>query len=171
MPDHDEKLCGDSPKVVNLNASSESFALLLNLIDHRPVAMSYSWPELGKVMQLGNKYQFFLVCRLVIGQVDNHPPKGNPWTVFALASQLNLLALAKSAIGDLGASRIWYADERGVRAKDMAGVTGVYTAALLRAIDLNVAAEMEYVRNPSGGNRKIRGTNWAGVSKDFDLRK
>ena len=171
MPDHDQKLCGDSPKDINLHASPEEFALLLELIDHRPLAKSYSWPELGKVMQLGNKYQFFLVCRLVIGQVDNHPPKGNPWTVFALASQLNLLALAKSAIGDLGASRIWYADERGVRAKDMAGVTGVYTAALLRAIDLNISAEWKYVSNPNGGERQIRATNWAGVSKDFDPRK
>jgi len=171
MPEHDEKLCGDSAKELNLDASPEDFALLLNLIDHRPITGSHSWPDLGTVMDLGNKYQFFHLCQLVTGHVSHHSPTGNPWTVFALASQLNLSALAKTALGDFGRSHLWYADEKGARAKDMDGATGVYAAALLRAIDLNVGVESRWVHHPFGEPRRIRGIDWAGVSRDFDLDK
>jgi hypothetical protein len=77
MPDHYEKLCGDSAKEINLDASPEDFALLLNLIGHRPINMSHSWPELAKIMDLGDKYQVFHLCQLVIGHINDHSPTGN----------------------------------------------------------------------------------------------
>lgn len=166
-----KKLCGDSPEEINLDASPEDFALLLDLIDYQPIGESYSWPELEKVVILGVKYQFFHLCRLVIGHIHDCPPIGNPWTVFVLASELEVFPLAKAACGNLGRSHLWYADEKGVIARDIAGATGLYAAAPLRAIALNVSAEKRWVWNPFGDTREIRGTDWAGVSKDFDLDK
>jgi len=171
MPDHDEKLCGDSPKEINLDASPEEFAHLLDVIDHRLMAKSYSWPELGSVMDLGVKYHFFHLCQLVIGQIDDYQPMGDPWPVFALASQLDLPNLAKLALADFGQSHIGYTDEHGVKARDMEGATGVYAAALLRAIGLNVDADLRQVSDLMGNEGWIRETDWAGVSRDFDLDK
>jgi hypothetical protein len=61
MPDHDEKLCGTSPKDITFEAEPVDLALLLDLIDSRLITESHEWSEFEAVVKLGITFQFTLL--------------------------------------------------------------------------------------------------------------
>ena len=90
--------------------------------------------------------------------------------MFALATRLSLPHIAQSTLIDFGKTHLGLVVIDGVKAKNMEEVTGVYAAALLRAMRHNVGPETE-IKGPTGRWSTIRPTNWSGVSRDFDLDK
>lgn len=171
MPDHDEKLCGTSPKEIVFDACPEDLALLLNIFDDRPIDKSLTWSDLLGALELGSKYEFLHLERHVTAHVKLHRPTGDPWSVFALASNLDLPLMAQSTLADF---RLTHLGKRGidqVKARDMSGVAGEYATALLRAMRQNVGPETYGYDSITGQAIWFKESDWKGVSRDLDLDK
>jgi hypothetical protein len=172
MPEHDEKLCGTSAKELAFETTPEHLALLLNLIDNRPVFQASCWSDIEAVMSLGDRFGFFHLHHLVFAFIKLIRPNGNPWKVFALASRLNQPLIAQSTLVDFRHTHLWARECDNVKAKDMEGAGGPYAIALLRAMRLNLSADAHMIYHPTTGQgTKCRKTDWTGVSRDFDLNK
>jgi hypothetical protein len=173
MPEHDRKLCGTSSQAITFDAAPQDFALLLDMIDNRPITNPYKWSDLVGVMELGAKFQFFHLDRHIYAHVmSKRPTEGNPWMVFALASRLDLPLVARSTIVDLGYTHLPSGAVDQVKAKDMEGVAGKYATALLQAMRQNSSPETYTVFHPvTGTGSRCHRSSWLGVSRDFDLSK
>jgi hypothetical protein len=172
MPEHDEKLCGTSVKEVPLEATPEHLALLLDLIDNRPISQAYCWSDIVAVMSLGARFGFLHLNQLVLGHINLKRPTGNPWKVFALASRLDHPLIAQSTLVDFHLTHLWARESDNVKAKDMVGASGAYVIDLLRGMRLNLSPDAQMIyHSVSGQAAKCRTTDWTGVSRDFDLNK
>jgi hypothetical protein len=172
MFEHDEKLCGTSVKEVPFETTPEYLALLLDLIDNRPISQAYCWSDIEAVMSLGVRFGFLHLNQLVLGHINLKRPTGNPWKVFALASRLDHPLIAHSTLADFRHTHLWARESNTVKAKDMMGVTGAYATALLRAMRLNVSGDARMIYHPVSNQwAEGRETDWTGVAKEFDLER
>ena len=107
MPEHDEKLCGTSVKEVPFETTPEHLALLLDLIDNRPISQACSWSDIEAVMSLGARFGFLHQNQPVLGHINLKRPTGNPWKVFALAGRLDHPLIAQSTLADFRHTHLW----------------------------------------------------------------
>jgi hypothetical protein len=98
MPDHEEKLCGDSARQITFNAKPAVLALLLELIQQRRIASRPTWPEIESVITLGERFQFVHVPSLVVCHLTAYSADGDSWGTFVLASKLRLREIGRHAI-------------------------------------------------------------------------
>jgi hypothetical protein len=172
MPEPDQRLCGTSPPVITFDAAPTDFALLLNMIDNRPITEPYKWSDLVSVMEIGAKFQFFHLDRHIYAHVMAKRPTGNPWTVFALASRLDLPLVAQSTLVNFDSTHLPSGAVDQVKANDMEGVAGRYAIALMQAMRQNTGPEIHTVFHPvTGVVTRFHRSNWLGVSRDFDLSR
>jgi len=158
MPEHDDKLCGDSAGQITFDAKPDDLALLLELIVQRQISSSPTWNNLERVMTLGERYQFFHVPSLVLIQTTVSTPKGDSWNMFQTASKLRLVKLGKEAIRGFqqsSDSRFWNTTR--LTRNMMQDVPGDWVIALIRAME---ASPMGSMTDWDAAARAFRIADW-----------
>lgn len=172
MPEHDPEICGTSPDRVPCDADPKAFALLLDLLDSRPITAKHQWSEYEEVIRLGIKFHMKHLEPLIFQYIKTNKPTGNPWGVFELASKYDFPLLATHTVPDLIFSHLWASAADEVRPWHMDNVSGKYATALLRAMMLNPpAGNLKNIGHPFIPGKKAYGwrIDWRQVANGFNL--
>jgi hypothetical protein len=171
MPDHDEKLCGTSPSIVQFDVDPAPFALLLNVIDNRTIDTPHTWPEYAAVIELGVKYEFIHLIPLFLRYTKTNKPTGNPWAVFVVASTHDIPTLARWALANFEGSQFWAHSAREITPKNMQQLSGRYATAFIRALKGSRADGQHSRMMYHDDGRRAHGYNndWLEISRKLNL--
>jgi hypothetical protein len=170
MPEHDDKLCGNSAKEISLDAEPADLAVLLDIIDRRPPEGSYLWSDFVAVIELGEKYQFIHLYALLMDIITARRPQGSPWTSFEVVSKYGLVSLAKQAILAFDSTNLDAKLPDEVKPNEMQSVTGPFAIALLSAMRKHMNHNRCDRFHPvTGGWVRRYEVDWAAVSHSFIL--
>lgn len=172
MPDHDEKLCGASPSIVQFDVDPAPFALLLNMIDNRIIDTPHTWPEYAAVIELGVKYGFIHLVPLFLRYTKSNKPIGNPWFVFVVASRHDIPELARWALANFDDSQFWARYASTITPKDMEQLSGKYATAFIRALkgSRNDGQPSRWLPRIDGRGEHGQHNDWLEISRKLDLK-
>jgi len=173
MPDHDEKLCGTTSRIVHFDVNPAPFALLLHVIDNITLDDPHTWSEYAAVIELGVKYGFFHLVPLFLRYTKSNKPTGNPWTVFVVASTHDIPLLARWSLANFEDSQFWARNASDITPKDMERLSGKYATAFTRALKASRSdGVVKRLMSHDDGRQEFGQHNdWLGISRNLDLEK
>jgi len=134
MPPHSDPACINSAKANHLECASPDFVLLLELIGKSRDRESYTWSQLSRIVQIGERYHFLHVNTLVHQPASRCIDSTNATGIFQFAAANEFPDLARLAIANFSSSSLNNRDYHDIALTVFDKMAPRYAAALVIAM-------------------------------------